>query len=159
MSIEKAKAHLEKFGLAERIQEFPVSSATVALAAEALGTEEARIAKSLSFDLGDEVILIIAAGNARIDNHKFKEKFKKKAKMLPFPEVEAKIGHAVGGVCPFGINSGVSVYLDSSLKPYPTVFPACGSSNSAVELTLEELEKASGFKEWVDVCKLPESNA
>ena len=156
MSIEKARRHLEKFGLSEKIREFSVSSATVALAAEALGTEEARIAKSLSFDLHGEAILVIAAGNRKIDNPKYKATFGTKAKMLSAPEVEEKIGHAVGGVCPFGINDGIKVYLDNSLKEYETVFPACGSSNSAIELTTEELERASGFTSWVDVCRIPE---
>ena len=156
MSIEKAKAHLDLFGLSDRIQEFTVSSATVALAAEALGTEEERIAKTLSFDLDGNAILIVAAGNRKVDNQKFKARFGKKAKMLSAPEVEEKIGHAVGGVCPFGINEGVPVYLDLSLKKYETVFPACGSSNSAIELTLPELEKASGYTDWVDVSKVPE---
>ena len=156
MSIEKARKHLLKFGLSERIQEFPVSSATVALAAEALGTDEERIAKSLSFDLNGEAILVVAAGNRKIDNSKYKAQFGTKAKMLSAPEVEERIGHAVGGVCPFGINEGVPVYLDTSLKEYETVFPACGSSNSAIEMTIDELEKASGFSSWVDVCKIPE---
>ena len=156
MAIEKARKHLEKYGLSDRIREFNVSSATVALAAEALGTAEERIAKSLSFDLSGEAILVIAAGDRRIDNHKFKEEFKTKAKMLPFDEVEAKIGHAVGGVCPFGINEGVRVYLDSSLKEFETVFPACGSSNSAIELSIEELEKAAETNIWIDVCKKAE---
>ncbi len=157
MSIEKARKHLEKFGLSDRIQEFSVSSATVVLAAAALGTKEERIAKSLSFDLQGEAILVVAAGNRKIDNPKYKARFGTKAKMLSAEEVEEKIGHAVGGVCPFGVNSGVKVFLDDSLKEYTTVFPACGSSNSAIELTIEELEKASGFTSWVDVTKIPES--
>ena len=153
MSIEKARKHLEKFGLSDRVIEFSVSSATVALAAKALGTEEERIAKSLSFSLGDEAILVVAAGNRKIDNQKFKAEFGTKAKMLSAPEVEEKIGHAVGGVCPFGIKDGVEVYLDESMKRFETVFPAVGSSNSAIELTITELEKYSNYKEWVEVSK------
>ncbi len=156
MSIERARAHLEKFGLADRIREFSVSSATVALAAAALGTEEARIAKSLSFILGDSAILVIAAGDAKVDNHKYKHFFEKKAKMIPFEEVEAVIGHAVGGVCPFGINDGVKVYLDESLRRFETVFPAAGTASSAIELTIDELETASCAVGWVDVTSLPD---
>jgi len=156
MSKDKARAHLEKYGFADRIREFTVSSATVALAAIALGTEEARIAKTLSFAVGDGAVLIVTAGDAKIDNKKFKAKFAAKAKMLPFEEVERLVGHAVGGVCPFGVNEGVDVYLDLSLKRFSTVFPAAGASNNAVELTVEELERASEFKEWVDVTKTEE---
>ena len=155
MSIERARAHLEKFGLADRIQEFSVSSATVALAAAALGTEEARIAKSLSFMLGDCAILVIAAGDAKVDNHKYKQTFEKKAKMIPFEEVEAIIGHAVGGVCPFGINEGIKVYLDESLRRFETVFPAAGTASSAIELTISELETASCAVGGVDVTSPP----
>lgn len=155
MSIEKAKAHLRKYGLEDKVREFEVSSATVELAAQAAGVEPERIAKTLSFML-DSPILIVAAGDAKIDNKKYKAVFGTKAKMLPFEEVEPLIGHAVGGVCPFGINEGVKVYLDCSLKRFETVFPACGNDSSAVELTLPELERASGFTEWIDVCKLPE---
>jgi prolyl-tRNA editing enzyme YbaK/EbsC (Cys-tRNA(Pro) deacylase) len=133
--------------------EFEVSSATVELAAEAVGCEPGRIAKTLSFMVEEHPILIVAAGDARIDNHKYKTRFGKKAKMLTPEEAETLIGHAVGGVCPFAVNDGVTVYLDESLKRYPTVFPACGSSNSAIELTMEELEKYSGFAAWIDVCK------
>ncbi len=156
MSIEKVRAYFRECGIEDRIREFDVSSATVALAAEALGCEGARIAKTLSFLVGDETILIVAAGDARIDNHKYKEKFKAKAKMLEHDEVTKRIGHAVGGVCPFAVNEGVSVYLDASLKRFETVFPACGSSNSAIEFTIPELEKYSSYVEWIDVCKLPE---
>lgn len=156
MSIERAKAHLTKYGLDGKIREFAVSSATVALAAAALGTEEARIAKTLSFSLGDEVILVVAAGDAKVNNGKFKATFEKKAKMLPFELVEEKIGHAVGGVCPFGVNEGVKVYLDESLRRFETVYPAAGTSSSAVELTISELEAASEFVAWVDVTALPE---
>ena len=153
MSYELAKAHLERYNLADRIQLFDVSSATVELAAQALGCEGKRIAKTLSFRLEDGCILILAAGDAKVDNAKYKAKFQTKAKMLAFEEVEAEIGHAVGGVCPFGVNEGVTIYLDESLKRFETVFPACGTSNSAIELTIPELEQCSGYLEWVDVCK------
>ena len=154
MSIEKAREYLRSCGFEDKIQEFTVSSATVELAAQALGVEGARIAKTMSFKIGEEAILIVAAGDVRIDNRKYKDKFHTKAKMLAPDEVEALIGHAIGGVCPFGINEGVTVYLDESLKRFETVFPACGSSNSAIEMTCEELEKySSNFVEWVDVCK------
>lgn len=154
MAIEKAREHLKKYGLSEKIKEFEVSSATVELAAQALGCEPQRIAKTLSFNVSDECILIVCAGDAKIDNPKYKAKFETKAKMLSFEEVEPLVGHAVGGVCPFGINEGVKVYLDESLKRFETVFPACGSSNSAIELTIPQLEEASEFLEWIDVCKL-----
>lgn len=153
MSIEKAKAYLRQFGAEDRVIEFPVSSATVELAAEAVHCEPARIAKTLSFRTNDGVILIVAAGDTKIDNPKYKARFGCKARMLAFEEVEPEIGHAVGGVCPFGVNDGVTVYLDESLRRFETVFPACGSSNSAIEVTIPELEKFSGFKAWVDVCK------
>lgn len=156
MSIEKAREYLRSCGFEDKIQEFTVSSATVELAAQALGVEGARIAKTMSFKIGEEAILIVAAGDVRIDNRKYKDKFHTKAKMLAPDEVEALIGHAIGGVCPFGINEGVTVYLDESLKRFETVFPACGSSNSAIELTIPELENLSLFSEWVDVCKIPE---
>lgn len=154
MAIEKARGHLKKYGLSEKIREFEVSSATVELAAQALGCEPQRIAKTLSFKVSDSCILIVCAGDAKIDNPKYKAKFETKAKMLSSPEVEPSVGHAVGGVCPFGINEGVRVYLDESLKRFETVFPACGSSNSAIELTIPQLEEASEFLEWIDVCKL-----
>ena len=153
MSIEKARVHLRKHGLEDRIQEFTVSSATVALAAEALGCEPARIAKSLSFEKGDSAILVIAAGDARIDNAKFKQRFGMKAKMLSAEKVEPLIGHGVGGVCPFGVNEDVDVYLDESMKRFETVYPAAGTSASAVHLTLAELERASEAISWVDVTK------
>lgn len=153
MAIERVKDYFSKYNMEERIQEFDVSSATVELAAAALNCEPKRIAKTLSFMAGEQPILIVTAGDAKIDNRKYKDKFGLKAKMLSPEEVETLVGHAVGGVCPFGINDGISVYLDESLKRFDTVFPACGSSNSAIELTLEELEKYSGFSEWVDVCK------
>ena len=138
------------------MQEFPVSSATVELATLALGVEGARIAKTLSFKKDDSCILILAAGDARIDNRKFKDKFHMKAKMPSPDEVLELVGHPVGGVCPFGINDGIDVYLDESLKRFTTVFPAVGSGNSAIELNLDELFKYSNAIEWIDVCKLPE---
>lgn len=156
MSIERVREYFKSLGIEERILEFDVSSATVALAAEALHCEGCRIAKTLSFHVGEEVILIVTAGDAKIDNAKYKAYFKAKAKMLSLEEAEALIGHAVGGVCPFAVNPGVKVYLDTSLKRFDTVFPACGSPSSAIELTIPELEKYSGYLAWVDVCKLPE---
>ena len=153
MSIEAGRAYFRQFGMENRVQEFTVSSATVDLAAKALGVEGARIAKTLSFKTADGCMLILAAGDARIDNHKFKEKFHMKAKMLSADEVLELVGHPVGGVCPFGINECIPVYLDESLKRFETVFPAAGSSNSCIELTLPELERFSGAKGWVDVCK------
>jgi len=153
MSIERARAHLKKHGLEDRIKEFEVSSATVALAAQALGCEPERIAKTLSFESGEGAILILAAGDARIDNPKFKARFGMKARMLGADKVEPLIGHAIGGVCPFGVNEGVPVYLDESLRRFDYVYPAAGTSASAVYLTLEELERASEHQGWVDVCK------
>ena len=154
MSIEKVKAYFKNFGMEDRVMEFDVSSATVELAAQALNCEPQRIAKTLSFLVDGQAVLIVAAGDARIDNHKYKQQFGKKAKMLSQEEVVELVGHAVGGVCPFAVKEGTKVYLDASLKRFETVFPACGSSNSAIELTIPELEKYSGFLEWVDVCKL-----
>ncbi len=156
MSIEKVKEYFKQYNIDDKVMEFPVSSATVELAAKALNTEGCRIAKTLSFSVNDSPILIVTAGDAKIDNKKYKTFFGAKAKMLSFDEVEEKIGHAVGGVCPFAINEGVTVYLDECIKRFETVFPACGSSNSAIELTPEELEKYSNYKQWIDVCKLPE---
>ena len=156
MSIEKGRAYFRQFGMEDRVQEFSVSSATVELAALALGVDGARIAKTLSFKKGDSCILILAAGDARIDNRKFKEKFHMKAKMPSPDEVLELVGHPVGGVCPFGINDGIDVYLDESLKRFTTVFPAVGSGNSAIELNLDELFKYSNAIEWIEVCKLPE---
>ena len=156
MSIERARAHLTKYGFAERIREFEVSSATVSLAAEAVGTEPERIAKTLSFLTHDGPILVVAAGDARVDNKKYKATFHNKAKMIPFEDVEPLIGHGVGGVCPFGIEEGVAVYLDESLKRFDTVFPAAGTAASAVELTIPELERASEYLGWVDVTSVPE---
>lgn len=156
MSIEKVKAYFSAYGLADRIQEFSVSSATVALAAEALGCAPAHIAKSMSFQGKDEYLLVIAAGDVKIDNSKFKQTFGCKATMLRFEEVEPAIGHAVGGVCPFAVNDGVAVYLDESLKRFETVYPACGSANSAIALSIPELEQYAHPRGWVDVCKFIE---
>ncbi|WP_102411001.1 YbaK/EbsC family protein [Beduinella massiliensis] len=153
MAIERVRAYLKAFGAEDRILEFPVSSATVALAAEALGCEPARIAKTLSFLSGESCILVVAAGDAKVDNAKFKACFSMKAKMLSPEDAERLVGHAVGGVCPFAVNEGIPVYLDESLRRFQTVYPACGSSNSAIELTLDELERFSGAQAWVDVCK------
>ena len=153
MAIEKVRDYFRNFGMEDRIQEFDVSSATVELAAEALHCEPCRIAKTLSFWVNEKTILIVTAGDAKIDNAKCKAQCKTKAKMLGYEEVEECIGHAVGGVCPFAIKEDVTVYLDQSLKRFQTVFPACGSSNSAIELTIEELEKYAKPTEWVDVCK------
>ncbi|GFI50430.1 hypothetical protein IMSAGC020_01636 [Lachnospiraceae bacterium] len=154
MSVEKVREYFKTKGIDERIQEFEVSSATVSLAAKALECEESRIAKTLSFHIGEKVVLIVTAGDAKIDNPKYKARFGTKAKMLSFDEAEPLIGHAVGGVCPFAVNEGVDTYLDISLKRFNTVFPACGSSNSAIELSLRELEEYSDFIEWIDVCKI-----
>ncbi|MBP3476489.1 MAG: YbaK/EbsC family protein [Lachnospiraceae bacterium] len=156
MSIERVKAYFKKYNMEQRIIELQESSATVELAAQALGCEPARIAKSLSFMVADKPVLVICAGDVKVDNAKYKAKFGMKAKMLAPDEVENLIGHAIGGVCPFGIKEGVSVYLDESLKRFTTVFPACGSGNSAIELTIPELEQYSGYTEWIDVCKLRE---
>lgn len=153
MSIEKARAFLTQFGLDGRILEFETSSATVELAAAAAGCEPARIAKSLSFLVDGRAILVVTAGDAKVDNVKYKAQFGTKAKMLSPEQVADLVGHAVGGVCPFGIKEGVAVYLDESLRRFETVFPACGSSSSAIELTIAELERASGYVQWVDVCK------
>jgi len=156
MSIETGRAYFRALGLEDRVREFTVSSATVELAALALGVEGARIAKTLSFKTGEGCMLILAAGDARIDNHKFKEKFHMKAKMLSADEVVELVGHPVGGVCPFGCKEGIPVYLDESLKRFTTVFPAVGSPSSAIELNLDELFEYSRALEWIDVCKLPE---
>lgn len=154
MSIEKVKEYFKTKGIDGRIQEFEESSATVALAAKALHCEESRIAKTLSFHVGEKVILIVAAGDTKIDNAKYKAQFGTKAKMLSFDEAEPLIGHAIGGICPFAVNENVEIYLDISLKRFNTVFPACGSSNSAIELSPQELEEYSGFQKWIDVCKI-----
>lgn len=153
MSIERVRAYFKQWNLEERILEFDTSSATVELAAAAVGCEPARIAKTLSFQVGERTVLVVAAGDVKIDNRKYKEQFHTKASMLKAEDVTGKIGHAVGGVCPFGVNPGVEVYLDVSMKRFPTVFPAAGSSNSAIEMTMDELEKYSGSLGWIDVCK------
>ena len=153
MSIERARAHLAQFGLADKIREFDVSSATVELAAAAVGVEPARIAKTLSFMVGETPTLVLFAGDARVNNQAFKATFHTKAKMLSADQAAELVGHAVGGVCPFGVNPGVEVFLDESLRRFDTVWPAAGSSNSAIELTCEELERISGARGWVDVGK------
>lgn len=159
MSIESVKEYLKQFGAAERVLELSESSATVDLAAHALGVEGARIAKTLSVYAGEEVVLLVMAGDAKIHNGKFKRLFHNKPHMLSAEEALRFTGHAVGGVCPFALATPIPVYLDESLKRFETVFPACGSSNSAIELTLAELEAFSGAKAWVDVGKLPEEEA
>lgn len=156
MAIEKVRTYLKQWGMDDKILEFETSSATVELAANAVGCKPQRIAKTLSFRANDKCILVVCAGDTKIDNSKFKKTFETKAKMLPFEEVLESVGHEVGGVCPFGVNSDVEIYLDSSLKRFDTVFPACGSENSAIELSIGELEKTSNYKEWVDVCKVVE---
>ena len=153
MSVERARKYLAKFGLEDRIITFRTSSATVELAAQAAGTEPCRIAKSMSFQSKEGPVLIITAGDTKIDNAKFKHFFSVKPKMLPFEDVEPLIGHAVGGVCPFGVNPGVRVYLDISMKRFETVSPAAGEENNAIELTPEELEKYTENEGWVDLCK------
>ena len=153
MAIEKVRAYFAQYGMEGRIMEFDVSSATVELAAQALHCEPCRIAKTLSFMGPDGPALVVTAGDAKIDNAKYKHFFGLKAKMLSPQEAEELVGHAVGGVCPFAVNDGVKVYLDVSLKRFETVFPACGSASSAIELNMQELEKYSGFEAWVDVCK------
>lgn len=156
MSIEQGRAYFRSLGMEDRVLEFEVSSATVELAAKAVGVEGARIAKTLSFKTPEGCMLILAAGDARIDNHRFKDTFHMKAKMLTADEVAELVGHPVGGVCPFGCKEGIPVYLDESLKRFETVFPAVGSANSAIELNLDELFRCSKALEWVNVCKLPE---
>jgi prolyl-tRNA editing enzyme YbaK/EbsC (Cys-tRNA(Pro) deacylase) len=153
MAFDKAKAHLKTFGLDDKVMEFEVSSATVKEAAIAANCAEAEIAKTLSFLVNEKPILIVVAGDQKIDNARYKAEFHTKAKMIPFEEVEPLIGHAVGGVCPFGIMDGVEVFLDESLKRFEVVYPASGSSNSAVKLTIDELEQASAYSKWIDVCK------
>ena len=153
MSIERGRAYFAQFGMEDQVIEFNVSSATVELAAAALNCEPQRIAKTLSFLVDGQAILIVAAGDARIDNPKYKTQFGVKAKMIAAEDVEPLIGHGIGGVCPFGINEGVMVYLDESLKRFITVYPACGSPSSAIELTIPQLEQYSGYTAWVDVCK------
>lgn len=157
MSLERAKEHLAKYGRADDVLEFETSSATVELAAKAVGCEPARIAKTLSFGVDDRVALVVCAGDARIANPKFKAQFHTKPKMLAAEEAPERIGHAVGGVCPFGVTDECDIYLDESLKRFDTIFPACGSSNSAIELTPAELAEITPGSAWVDVCKLPEA--
>lgn len=156
MSKERVKEYLKKYNMDNRIITVETSSATVKEAAESLGTEEARIAKSLSFQLKDKYILIVTAGDTKIDNSKYKHTFGEKAHMVPGSDVLEKIGHPVGGVCPFAVNEGVEIYLDESLKRFETVFPACGSTNNAIELTIKELEDVTNYLKWIDVCKLKE---
>ena len=153
MSIQRVRAFFRERGMEDRVREFDSSSATVPLAALALGVEEARIAKTLSFRVQEDAVLIVMAGDARVDNPKYKARFGTKAKMLGHDEAAAVVGHAVGGVCPFAVNDGVQVYLDESLRRFATVFPACGSANSAIELTVAELEECAKPLGWVDVCK------
>ena len=153
MSFIKAKSYLKQFNLEDRIMEFDVSSATVEEAAKAINGIEGEIVKTLSFVVNENPILIDLAGDSKIDNAKYRKEFNTKAKMIPFDDVENLIGHNVGGVCPFGINENVIVYLDESLKRFEVLYPACGSSNSAVKLTIKELEKTSNYKKWIDVCK------
>ncbi len=157
MSLEKAKEFLRKKGMADRVIELDQSSATVPLAAQALGVEPGMIAKTMSFYLDEGPILILTEGTARIDNKKYKAQFHKKAKMIPASEVEEAVGHAPGGVCPFGVKEGIPVYLDQSLKRFETVYPAAGNAHSAVRLSIPELEACSDFTAWVDVCKEPEA--
>ncbi|MBQ7687999.1 MAG: YbaK/EbsC family protein [Clostridia bacterium] len=153
MSVEKVRAYLTRFGAEDRIRTFDVSSATVALAAAALGVGEARIAKTMAFSVDGAPVLVVAAGDRRVDNQKFKAAFSAKAKMLPPEQLETAVGYPMGGVCPFAVNDGCRVYLDASLRRFDVVYPAAGSADSAVELTVPELERFSGFEAWVDVCK------
>lgn len=153
MSLEKAKRYLKKYDKDKNIIEFTESSATVSDAAKTIGCREEEIGKTLSFLVNDIPIVVVVSGDARIDNKKFKEEFKVKSSMIPFDDVERLIGHAVGGVCPFGVNEGVEVYLDKSLQKLKIVYPAAGNSNSAVKLTIKELEEVSNYLRWVDICK------
>lgn len=153
MSIERVKEYFAQFDMQDRILEFEISSATVELAAIAVGCEGKRIAKTLSFKIEEQPLLIVTAGDAKVDNQKYKQRFHQKAKMLTPEEANELVGHTVGGVCPFAIKEGVAVYLDESLRRFKTVFPACGSANSAIELTIPELERYSNSIEWIDVCK------
>jgi len=153
MSVELVKKYFENTELEGKVLEFPTSSATVELAADAVGTEPDRIAKTMAFLLGDEAMVIVVSGLSRIDNKKFKAQFHTKAKMIPFAAVEEYLGHPPGGVCPFALKEGVKVYLDVSLRAHETVFPAAGSENSAIETTIDQLERFTSYKEWVDVCK------
>lgn len=157
MSLERAETYLKEKGFLDHVIELKDSTATVVLAAEALGVQPGMIAKTMSFLQGEQPVLILTEGTARIDNRKYKDTFHVKAKMIPFEEVETVIGHAPGGVCPFGINEGIEVYLDESLKQFDTVYPAAGDDHSAVRLTIPELEQVAGARGWVDVCKEPEA--
>lgn len=157
MSFDKAKAYLDEKGFGERVMTFELSSATVELAAIAVGTEPARIAKSLTFKAGGKPVMIICAGDAKINNSKYKAFFHEKAVMLTREEVSELVGHEVGGVCPFGVNDGVTVYLEESLRRFDIIYPACGNASSAVKLTPEELERLSGASGWIDVCVIPET--
>lgn len=154
MSVDSVRKFFETWNLQNQVMEFPVSSATVEKAAEAVGCEGKRIAKTMSFKVAEQPILVVMAGDAKVDNHKYKEQFHTKAVMLKGDEVEGLTGHPIGGVCPFAVKAGVEIYLDESLRRFDTVFPACGSSNSAIELTLEQLETCSGARGWVEVSKL-----
>ena len=156
MAIDKVKEYFKEFGREKDVLEFNESSATVHDAALAIGCDEAHIAKTMSYFIGDNPILIVLAGDTKVDNSKYKQKFSCKAKMIPADMLESVIGHAMGGICPFAINDGITVYLDESLKRFDYVYPACGSANSAIKLTIPELEKYSNFKEWIDVGKLKE---
>ena len=153
MSYENVKHYFDQIGMGQRVMNLRQSSATVEEPAEAIGCQPCQIAKTMSFLVNDKPILIVTAGDTKVDNKKFKEVFHQKAKMIPYEEVEKLIGHNVGGVCPFGINENVTVYLDNSLKKFDTIYPACGESNTAIKLTIEELEKTSNYKKWIDVCK------
>lgn len=153
MAFDRANQYLTELGYGDRVKVFQISSATVELAAIAVGTEPARIAKSLTFLVDEKAVMVICAGDAKVSNSKYKAFFHTKAKMLTREQVSELIGHEVGGVCPFGIHEGVSVYLDESLKRFDVVYPACGSDNSAVELTIPELEETSGYLQWIDVCQ------
>lgn len=153
MSVEAVKKFFGEYGMEERIMEFETSSATVELAAAAVGCEPERIAKSISLLLEDKPVIIVVSGECRIDNRKYKNVFHEKAKMIPYDQVETYIGHAPGGVCPFGVKPEVTVYLDKSLKRFATVYPAAGSGNSAIELNMQELEKYAASSGWIDVCK------
>lgn len=155
MAIEKVRNYFRQLGMEDHIIEFEESTATVQQAADALGTEPGQIAKTMSLRLADGAVLIVTAGDARIDNHKFKEQFHTKPTMVPWDDVEALVGHAPGGVCPFAAKEDVPVYLDVSLKKYKIVYPAAGNAHSAIKLTIPELEKTSGYREWIDVCKDP----
>lgn len=157
MGLQEAKEYLKQFGLEDRVMEFPVSSATVELAAQALNCRPGRIAKTMSFRLGEQVQLILLAGDVRIDNKKYKAAFGAKAAMLPPGDLPVLVGHPAGGVCPFGVKEGVAVYLDESLRRFETVFPACGSGNSAIELSLPQLAEVAASRGWVDIAKMPEN--